>query len=418
MTMTKDPVTIRPPLSAEERVQVEDQLERILASPLFSQSKRYAPFLRYVVEKTLEGQEDTLKERTLGVEIFGRLPDYDSSNDPVVRVTAGEVRKRIAQYYHDAAHQNELWIDLPTGNYVAQFRPSPVHEENGAPPEAPDLPAKLAFSTELAPVAPEIQSVRGAPLRGKRRAGVIIVLAVVASAGLISRFAARHTSTLDRVWGNLASTQSPSIIAVGVPAPLYPTENNSGELSARQHLRNDHVSLSDLQALLRIVRLLDHRDITYRVEPAAGTTFADLRQGPVVLLGGLDNQWTMRAQQNLRFGLQTDGNGVDWISDTHDQGARKWSVDFNRPYTQVTTDYAIIALFRDPTTLQPTLIIAGMGENGTKAASEFITDDTQLSNTLGETLRKPGASSFEVVITTEVVNGSSGAPKVLAKEAW
>jgi hypothetical protein len=126
----------------------------------------------------------------------------------------------------------------------------------------------------------------------------------------------------------------------------------------------------------------------------------------------------MRAQQNLRFGLQSDGNGVDWISDTHDQGARKWSVDFNRPYTQVTTDYAIIALFRDPATQQPTLIIAGMGENGTKAASEFITDDTQLSNALGEALRKPGGSSFEVVITTEVINGSSGAPKVLAKEAW
>jgi hypothetical protein len=418
MTTTKDAATIPPPLSAEERLVVEDQLERILASPLFSQSKRYAPFLRHVVEKTLEGQGGTLKERTLGVEIFGRAPDYDSSNDPVVRVTAGEVRKRIAQYYHDAAHQNELWIDLPTGTYVAQFRPSPVNEENGSAAAPPDLPAKLALSAELAPVAPEVESVRWASMRGKRRAAVIIILVVLASAGLLWRFGARHTSPLDRVWGNLVSTQSPSIIAVGVPAPLYPTENNTDELSARQHLRNDHVSLSDLQALLRIVKLLDRRDITYRVQPAGSTTFADLRQGPTVLLGGLDNPWTMRAQQNLRFGLQSDGNGVDWISDTHDQGARKWSVDFNRPYTQVTTDYAIIALFRDPATQQPTLIIAGMGENGTKAASEFITDDTQLSNALGEALRKPGGSSFEVVITTEVINGSSGAPKVLAKEAW
>src|SRR3984885_7390711 len=178
MTITNDQVTTRAPLSAGERVLVEDQLERILASPLFSQSKRYAPFLRYVVEKTLEGQEDTLKERTLGVEIFGRAPHYDSSNDPVVRVTAGEVRKRIAQYYHDAAHHNELWIDLPTGTYVAQFRQSPVNEENGAVAERPDLPAKLALSAEFTPVAPRVESVRSAPTRGKRRAAAIILLVV------------------------------------------------------------------------------------------------------------------------------------------------------------------------------------------------------------------------------------------------
>jgi hypothetical protein len=164
--------------------------------------------------------------------------------------------------------------------------------------------------------------------------------------------------------------------------------------------------------------VLDHKSINYRVQSASSTTFADLRQGPVVLLGGLDNPWTLRAQQNLRFRLQTDGNGVDWISDSHDPGAKKWSVDFNRPYSKVTTDYAIIALFRDPGTQQPTLIIAGMGENGTKAASEFITDESQLNNALGESLRKPGGINFEVVLSTEVVNGSTGAPMVLVKEVW
>jgi hypothetical protein len=199
---------------------------------------------------------------------------------------------------------------------------------------------------------------------------------------------------------------------------LYPTESTTDELSARQHLRSYHVSLSDLQALLRIVRLLDYRGATYHVQPSSSITFADLRQGPAVLLGGLDNPWTMRAQQNLRFGLQSDGNGVDWITDSHDPGARKWSIDFNRPYSKVTTDFAIVASFRDPGTQQPTLIIAGMGENGTKAASEFITDETLLNNALGESLRKSGGSNFEVVLSTEVINGSTGAPVVLVKEVW
>jgi hypothetical protein len=199
---------------------------------------------------------------------------------------------------------------------------------------------------------------------------------------------------------------------------LYPPENTTDEPSARQHLRSDYVTLSDLQALLRIVRLLDHKGAAYRVQPASSTSFADLRQGPAVLLGGLDNPWTMRAQQNLRFRLDSDGNGFDWISDSHDPSAKRWFVDFNRPYSKVTTDYAIVAYFRDPGTQQPTLIIAGMGENGTKAASEFVTDETLLNNALGESLRKPGGSNFEVVLSTEVINGSTGAPMVLVKEIW
>src|ERR1700733_7412495 len=406
MTITNDQVTTRAPLSAGERVLVEDQLERILASPLFRQSKRYAPFLRYVVEKTLEGQEDTLKERTLGVEIFGRAPHYDSSNDPVVRVTAGEVRKRIAQYYHDAAHQNELWIDLPTGTYVAQFRPAPVNEESGAAAEPPALL-----------VVRGVKPAKPVPPPRRRLTAAIIVLAALASAGLVWKSGARKVSPLDHVWEDLVSSSSPSVISMGEP-PLYPPENKTDELSARQHLRRVYVTYSELQALLRLVRLLDRRRAAYSVQPASSTGFADLRQGPAILLGGLDNPWTMRAQQNLRFRLESDANGFDWISDARDPDVKKWFVDFNRPYSKVTTDFAIVAHFRAPNTQQPTLIVAGLGENVTKAASEFITDETQLSNALGESLRKPGGSNFEVVLATEVISGSSGAPKVLAKEVW
>jgi hypothetical protein len=419
MTTAKDPVIARAPLSAEERALVVDQLERMLASPLFMQSKRYAPFLRHVVQKTLDGQEENLKERVLGSELFGRPPDYDSNNDPVVRVTAGEVRKRIAQYYDDAMHRNEFRIDLPIGTYVAHFHPGPsADEKQRITPQSSLLQTEPAPHAEPASATPALETkTRVRPAR-KRFVAAIVVLAVLASAGLIWRLGARNATPFDRVWGNLVSAQSPCVIAVGVPPPLYPIENTTDEPSARQHLRNDHVSLSDLQAMLRIVTVLDHKSINYRVQSASSTTFADLRQGPAILLGGLDNPWTLRAQQNLRFRLQTDGNGVDWISDSHDPAAKKWSVDFNRPYSQVTTDYAIVALFRDPGTQQPTLIIAGMGENGTKAASEFITGETQLRNALGESLRNPGGGNFEVILSTEVVNGSTGAPIVLEKEIW
>jgi hypothetical protein len=415
---TKDSLTSRLPLSAEERHQITDQLERMLASPLFSQSKRYAPFLRHVVQKTLGGQEENLKERILGIELFGRAPDYDSNNDPVVRVTAGEVRRRISQYYDDPAHRNEMRIDLPLGTYVAQFHfgSSPDQEHRAAPQFSP-LPAEQTFLPEPVIQIPALDAAeRGSTLRNRLTAAVV-VLAVVASVVLIWNSGRPNSSAFDIVWGNLVSAGSPSVISMGEPY-LYPPEIKTDELSARQHLRSDYVTFSELQALVRVVRLLDGKRAVYRVQPASSTSFTDLRQGPAVLLGGLDNPWTMRAQQNLRFRLESDGNGFDWISDTHDPGARTWFVDFNRPYSKVTTDFAIVAYFHDPSTQQPTLIIAGLGENGTKAASEFVTDRTQLKNALGESLQKPKGGDFEVVLTTEVINGSTGAPKVLVKETW
>lgn len=416
MTTIKDPVTTRAPFSAEDRLLVMDQLERMLASPLFTQSKRYAPFLRHVVEATLDGQEDSLKERTLGVEVFGRAPDYDSNNDPVVRVTAGEVRKRIAQYYHDPVHQNELWIDLPTGTYVARFSPAPVNGSHAA--ESPVFqPGQAAFQPGQAglPAALDTEAPGRPRLPRKRFLAAIVLVALLAAAGLAWRFVSRSTSPLDSIWGTLVSRSSPTVIAMGEPY-LFPLEPTTNDLSARQHLRSVYVTYSELQALVRMLKLLDRGDAVYHVQPASGTSFADLRQGPTILIGGLDNPWAMRAQQNLRYRLDSDGNNLDWISDARDPGARKWFIDFNRPYSKVTTDYAIVAFFRDPNTQQPTLIVAGLGENGTKAASEFITDQAQLKNAFGDSLAQK--ANFEVVMTTEVVNGSSGAPRILAKETW
>ena len=81
-----------------EKAAIAEQVERLLQNSHFSHSRRFPTFLRFVVRHTLAGQADAVKERTLGIEIFGRSADYDTASDPIVRVTAAEIRKRIAQY--------------------------------------------------------------------------------------------------------------------------------------------------------------------------------------------------------------------------------------------------------------------------------------------------------------------------------
>src|ERR1700722_9285606 len=137
---------------------IRDQLKRLLAHPLFANSKRYPVFLAYTVEQTLLGHSRELKERTIGVEAFGREPNYDVNLDPVVRTTADEVRKRLIQYYYNTDHLGELTIELPVGSYVPSFRDpmvsvnlesgSLVSPRNGA--SSQDSPTAESKSAEAA----------------------------------------------------------------------------------------------------------------------------------------------------------------------------------------------------------------------------------------------------------------------------
>ena len=117
------------PVSVPDPAAIREQLVRLLAHPLFANSKRYPALLAYVVEQTLLGNASDLKERSIGIEVFGREPSYDANADPIVRITAGEVRKRLSQYYYDATHQGELVIELPVGSYVPVFLPFDVPAE-------------------------------------------------------------------------------------------------------------------------------------------------------------------------------------------------------------------------------------------------------------------------------------------------
>src|ERR1700728_2674433 len=115
------------PKTEEEKGQVRRQMERLLETAHFKNSRRYPALFRFIVEETLEGRGEFLKERLLGIHVFDRPADYDTATDPIVRVTIAEIRKRIAQYYHEEAHDNEMRIELMPGRYEPEFYPPRVH---------------------------------------------------------------------------------------------------------------------------------------------------------------------------------------------------------------------------------------------------------------------------------------------------
>jgi len=152
---------------------VRAALERVLSSRCFEQAARSSGFLRYVVEQTLAGQGDRLKGYTVAVEVFGRPPDFDAQTDPLVRVEAGRLRRRLIEYYADEGRDDPIRLELPRGSYsvVASHKTAkPVEAE----------PA--AATTEPSPALSPLEAAAARKRRKWRRLRAVAAVAVIAAA--------------------------------------------------------------------------------------------------------------------------------------------------------------------------------------------------------------------------------------------
>jgi hypothetical protein len=179
--------------------------------------------LRYVVERTLKQERESLRERVIGIEVFGKRNDYDTSEDPVVRIRAADIRKRLAQYYQDAAHANiRVRIEIPSGSYVAVFEVLP--QERITPSVEPDT--ALAATEPLQPthaVVPAVEQERKIVLPHFRYRALWIaasLIVVVLSAITVLRFFHQRSDALGQFWAPVLGGSKPVLIYGGQNA-LY-----------------------------------------------------------------------------------------------------------------------------------------------------------------------------------------------------
>ena len=421
------------PKTERDRQLVRSQLEKIVSDGRFAASKRYPCLLRYIVEQTLAGNEDNLKERTLGIEVFHRPSDYDTNADPVVRLCAAEVRKRLAQYYQSPAHGGELRIDLNPGSYVPVFSQA-----------APDAPVVKVIPEEVTPeeVIPEeipVEAQQVSQTRGRRKiywpvgliAAGVITLVLLVLGPRSWRHIGKQKSALEQVWSPLLTSSKPVLFCMGETetelfaphdSPLTQLQRGADDDSVLQAStdKNDFIPYSDVQVLSRFVSLMGAHGHAFRVQTSRRTISSQLREGPVVLIGALNNEWTLNRTSSLRFHLErSEGpDQVYWIADTQHPESRAWQVRAQAPKSSVIKDYAIAARFTDESTGQIVLVAAGIAGSGTRAAGEFLTDEASLKQLADGAGVDWGQRNFEVVLSSEVVNGMQGKPRVEAKAFW
>ena len=379
-----------------------------------------------MVEQTLLGNAADLKERSIGIEVFGRSPSYDANADPVVRITAGEVRKRLSQYYYDSAHE-ENWSSSSPSALTCPSSTRRTSRPNRLP--SPLWPTGSYFLRRSHPVRGTRNRSAGASA-GSQRA-FLIVLAGALGLGVGLRYHPTQPipppSNIDRFWEPFTSSADPATFCLGEPAKNLDTDSINDfeapvskpepeKLYVRLHY-SGNLALADVITLTRVAAQLEIRHKTFRVEPASEATFSQLREGPIVLIGAFDNIWTLRVTQKLRFGFESK-DGVATLVDRKSQKNGSWATAWDLPYEKLSRDYAIVARIHDSTTGQPVIIAAGISEEGTEAAGEILYNPVYLDRLLAKAPADWEKKNMEAVIETQVIQGHSGPPNILAVETW
>lgn len=376
------------------------ELERIIETRHFRPSRNCTNLLRYIVEQTLCGNASALKERTLGVDVFGRETGYNTSEDPVVRTTAGEIRKRLAQYYQEPGCTATVRIELHTGSYVPEFHllsptPEPVHAETVTVPLAlrrPSMPARIV---------------------------VTIAATVLAATGYFMWPA----PPLNAFWSPLLkSGDTVTLCVAGRPRtanPVGTTPETTPGPTLLDVQQADRIAFSGAQTLARLAGVMQAGGRKFKIVRQDAATLDNLRDGPVVVIGGFSNPWSKLLGQELRFTLDhRKSDGVPVIRDRQRPDDDRWSFDIHKPARESATDYAIISRFLEPKTGKILVIVAAIGRWGEQAAGEFLSDPANFAPVAHNAPRNWASQNIQAVIATDIINEHSGQPRLVGVNFW
>ena len=411
------------------------ELERILNSRHFRNAVRSRQFLDFVVRHAVEGHSEQLKERTIGTEVFHRAPGYATGDDPVVRVQAGEVRRRLEQYYQEARTVSPLRIELPVGSYAPNIRW--VSVENAAVEEPADAHPAPALSSS--PLQQHRLSLRWMVLGACLLAALVVALVFVNS-----RTNSHQMSGMEQFWAPAFSTPQPVLICVAKPV-VYRPSLELYQRYARRHPgafeteversnqvlplnRNEllqwgqmlpypdyGVAVGDAYSAVSISGLLGQMGKPSQVRIGTNYSFEDLRNSPDVIIGAFNNKWTMQMVPALHFAFVED-NGEYRIREQAPNG-RIWRSNL-RDAERFGEDYAIVARLLDSKTGQFTVIAAGLTSSGTQTAGEFVSNRDILEKGLRGAPSEWQKKNLELVLETTVTDSTPGPPKVVAVYAW
>jgi hypothetical protein len=441
---------------------VLETLARILDSAPFRSSKQCQDLLRYVVEHSLREDNESLKERVIGCEVFGRRHDYDTADDPVVRIRAGDVRKRLALYYRTMPPGANIEIDIPHGSYRVEFRPfpEPASGQGDANASHGSDHSQLSKTAgqEVAdppshPVNGEVSVIDGQPAEPVRSASnrprwfvryrlpILAALAVIVALGSLSnRLFRPPINAFDSFWNPVFSSPTPPIICVGSSAVYRLKEESVAKYSSvskipnatsidREYVltfrpgqqidaddlvpnRNGFVTIGDAAATASVVSMLSNLRKPYDLRFSEDIAFGDLRRSPAILIGAFNNSWTISMDDKLPFVFLE----MKYIHEVASPG-RSWST-VRDEHGNPTEDYALVSRQLHSKTGEFSITIAGIDMTGTRASAEFVSDPIKLNLALKQLPEGWQGKNLQLLLHSTIINGLPSATDVVAYRVW
>jgi hypothetical protein len=438
--------------SQEDIAGLQLHLQEILEGPAFKGSPRSGQFLRHIVEEAIAGRFDSLKERVIGVEVFGRIPSYDTGEDAIVRVTASDVRKRLRQHYGRVGAHSVYRINMPSGSYVPKItREQPNTLAFVSHVEGPkSVPADSTDSRQAPPEAkpisvgevPAIRSSKSLPRR-------LVETSLAVAAGLIAAFSlwsllhyAGNRLAFAFPWSMLFNSQrsiqlvtsDPNIAEIQgftggqislsdyanhnyIPHPelLTPEQNRF----CRIILRGDKASTVDTPIAVSIAELAQTRSKQLNVRASRSIQLYDLQTDDnFVLLGSpRSNPWSNILNDHLDFRFDYDKDlGKEVIRNVRPHPGEQASYVATAPGWATGQSFAIIAFLQNPDHGGQALILAGENGEGTEAAGKLVTDQERLDEALRKCDISPRGQPhhFEILLRVNTLAGSPSHVESLA----
>jgi DNA-binding winged helix-turn-helix (wHTH) protein len=301
---------------------------------------------------------------------------------------------------------------------------------NGQPHSDEAQPYPLIDTDQPTHAHPPHEEHTAVPAHGSSRhrlwsiiASTSLIVVLIALGGAYA-WQSMHRSAVDFFWGPVINSSDPVLFCIADQGQYASLTLRDAADPTHQIVLKDNLTavvIDDLNAVVQITGILQSNQKKYSLKGEGATNLTDLRAGPTIFVGAFDNAWTLRLTKSLRYHFYNNPEMTQLgIVDSNSPAAHTpWVVDrLEQMTTNNYRDYAIIARFIDSNTGKMAVVVAGVGRGGTIAAGELITDPTYLAQLASAARAAGNKKNMEVVLSTPIIDGEPGSPKVEATYFW
>ncbi len=388
ITPLSDPhtrVTETPP-SVEER---KAEVQRVLLSPRFRRTPKLQRFLELVCDYYFQNRAQEINEFLIATEAFGKGPDFDPSQDSLVRVQAREVRRRLREHYQGDGKGSRLILDIPLGHYVPDFTVVESHA-----PEKAFRPFKTA-GVMLSVTA--LVCILALIFTDRERRQLLGASALAAA-----RSAPVQNPLLSRLWNRFFESDVPTLLVLSnpdvgecKPGPV-PADGSAPRMVASDGspCPDEFTGMGEAVALHLITNLFKSARQTLIVKQSRMVNADDIKRYNVILLGGKSvNAWTRRLGDDLT------------LEQSETDLAKSYATVFDQKTRELIRDRAIIALRKHVDTGHWLLFLYGKHSQGTQAAAEASSNERFLAQLKWPPSAAPFPDSFRILVGVTVNDG-------------